>query len=224
MQPRSAAGRRRPAGSGLLAGWVLVLASTLGAGAATATGPGLQPAKGRFLIAERDLRDPNFAETVVLLTAYDEAGAMGLIVNWPTAAPAAELIPEVEGIERRSDTVYVGGPVARQLLLMLVRSETDLEQAERVFGDVHLSTSSELLRRLVSGQVEVSEFRLYSGYAGWAAGQLDRELAVGGWKVLPAESDLVFGDDPDSVWPLLIERGDVKWTQRLDTAALAPAP
>ena len=189
-----------------------------------AAGPGLAPAKGRFLVAQRDLHDPNFRETVVLLTEYGADGAMGLIVNWPTAAPAAELIPQVEGIGELAETIFVGGPVARQVMLMLLRSAEDLPQAERVFADVHLSTSRELLQQVLAGEIETLDLRLYSGYAGWAPGQLDLELEAGGWRVLPAEAELVFAADPDAVWTELMRRSDVQWTARPPAAAGRAAP
>lgn len=203
-------------------------ATVLSLGVATlilaAGGPELGPAKGRFLVAERQLNDPNFRETVVLLTDYSEDGAMGLIVNWPTAAPAAELIPQIDGITERADTIFVGGPVSRQVMLMLVRSESDLPQAERVFADVHLSTSRTLLQQVILRDIETLDLRLYSGYAGWSPGQLDLELAAGGWRVLPGDADLVFASDPDRVWSELMRRGDVQWTSRGSGAVARPAP
>ena len=198
---------------------------SLGAAAVIAAGgPDLDPAKGRFLVADRDLHDPNFSETVVLLTQYGEDGAMGVIVNWPTAAPAAELIPQIDGIAERADTIFVGGPVSRQVMLMLVRSEGELPQAERIFGDVHLSTSRDLLQRVVSREIEAADLRLYSGYAGWSPGQLDLELAAGGWQVLPADAELVFATDPDRVWSELMRRGDVQWTSRDHAPVTGLAP
>lgn len=183
----------------------------------------LEPAKGRFLVAERDLHDPNFRETVVLLTAYGEEGAMGVIVNWPTAAPAAELVPQIEGLGERVDTIFVGGPVSRQVMLMLVRAEGELPLAERIFADVYLSSSLELLQQLVGRQVEAAGLRLYSGYAGWAPGQLDLELAAGGWRVVPADAELVFAVEPEDVWPELMRRGEVRWTRHAAPLAAGPA-
>ncbi len=191
---------------------------------AAAAGPELGPAKGRFLVAERDLHDPNFSETVVLLAEYGDDGAMGVIVNWPTAAPAAELIPQIDGIAERADTIFVGGPVSRQVMLMLVRSEHELPQAERVFADIHLSTSRDLLQRVVSREIQVGDFRLYSGYAGWSPGQLDLELEAGGWRVLPGDAELVFAADPDRVWQELMRRGEVRWTSRSPGPVARAAP
>lgn len=198
--------------------------SLIAATVIAADGPGTRPAKGRFLVAEPDLRDPNFRETVVLLTEYDDDGAMGVIVNWPTAAPAAELIPQIDGIGELGDTIFVGGPVSRQVMLMLVRSDAELPEAERIFADVYLSTSRDLLERVLSGEVETTAMRLYSGYAGWAAGQLDFELERGGWRVLPGDAELVFADDPDSIWPELMRRSEVKWTSLAGAGAASPAP
>ena len=197
----------------------------LGAAAVFAAGgPELAPAKGRFLVAERDLNDPNFRETVVLLTEYDETGAMGLIVNWPTAAPAAELLPQLEEMAGRTDTVYIGGPVSRQVMLMLARSEEDLPGAQRVFADVHLSTSRELLQQVLSGEVETTDMRLYSGYSGWSPGQLDFELELGSWRVVAGDPELVFATDPDAVWDELMHRDEMQWTVRRVPAAVHPAP
>jgi putative transcriptional regulator len=198
--------------------------SLTAAAAVAADGPGLDPAKGRFLVARRGLQDPNFRETVVLLTEVSVDGAMGLIVNWPTAAPAAELIPQIDGIGGLDRKIFVGGPVSRQVMLMLFRSAENLPQAERIFADVHLSTSRDLLERLVAGEIESADLRLYSGHAGWAPGQLDLELEAGGWLVLPGDAELVFAADPDRVWPELVRRGDLQWTRHAPATASPPAP
>lgn len=212
-------GRWRRGAASALVGLIVALAATT-----SVQGGDRSPATGRFLVAERQLDDPNFVETVVLLVDYDSDGAMGLIVNWPTEAPVGMLLPDLEGIERRADTVWVGGPVSRQLMMMLMRSEEDLPGAERVFADVHFSSSRELLERLAAGAVEVGAVRLYSGYAGWAPGQLEMELAVGGWRVLPGDSELIFDTDPDAIWSRLMARDEIEWTGRPGPATGTLAP
>ena len=69
-------------------------------------------------------------------------------------------------------------------MLMLVRSAEELQEAEHVFADVYWSTSRTLLQRLLASEDEVDDLRLYSGYAGWSAGQLEMELAAGGWRAV----------------------------------------
>lgn len=171
----------------------------------------LAPAKGKFLVASRDLRDPNFTRTVVLLLDYDEMGAMGLVINRPTEMSIATALPDVEGLEGRNENVWAGGPVAVHHLLILVRASTRPAGSDEVFDDVYVSGSRDLLGRLVDAEERVETFRIYAGHAGWAPMQLDAEVARGGWEVLPGEADLVFDDTPAEVWPDLVERGAVKW-------------
>ncbi|TNF70672.1 MAG: YqgE/AlgH family protein [Acidobacteria bacterium] len=172
---------------------------------------GLELAKGRFLVASRDLRDPNFSKTVVLLLDYNEMGAMGLVINRPTELSIATALPDVEGLEDRKETVWVGGPVATYQMLMLVQSSDRPEDSDPVFDDVYVSGSRGLLGRLVEAEGEAGRFRIFAGHAGWAPMQLDAEVARGGWEVLPADADMVFDETPAEVWPDLSERGAVKW-------------
>ncbi|MGB3564873.1 MAG: YqgE/AlgH family protein [Thermoanaerobaculia bacterium] len=172
---------------------------------------GLELAKGRFLVASRDLRDPNFAKTVVLLLDYNEMGATGLVINRPTELSIATALPDVEGLDDRTETVWVGGPVATHQMLMLVRSGDHPEGSESVFDDVYVSGSRDLLGRLVEAGGDVGRFRVFAGHAGWMPMQLDAEVARGGWEVLPGDADMVFDESPAEVWPDLSERGAVKW-------------
>jgi len=171
----------------------------------------LEPAKGKFLVASRDLRDPNFERTVVLLLDYNEMGALGLIINRPTELSISTALPDVEGLDDREESVWVGGPVATLHMLMLVRAGDRPEEADAVFDDIYVSGSTDLLSRLVDSEESVGSFRIYVGHAGWAPRQLDAEVARGGWEVLPGDADMVFDDSPKEIWPDLIERGAVKW-------------
>ncbi len=172
--------------------------------------------RGVFLVASRAMEDPNFHQSVLLLIEYGRHGAMGLIVNRPTAVRIEEALPEMKGLRNPQDLLYGGGPVAPHQIMMLIRSGGDLERALRVFGDVHFSTSEELLGQMVEQPGSVLEFRLYAGHAGWSPGQLDHEVAIGGWHVLPAESDAVFHRDPQELWPELIRRTLGRWVGKPD--------
>jgi hypothetical protein len=85
--------------------------------------------KGKFLVADRTLNDPNFRETVVLLLQYSPHGAMGLVVNRPTDVRLSRAIPEIEQLEHRDDTLYKGGPVESQALFLLYRSARPLDES-----------------------------------------------------------------------------------------------
>jgi putative transcriptional regulator len=170
-----------------------------------------KPAAGKFLVADRTLIDPNFTETVVLLLDYNDEGAMGLIVNRQTSVKLAELLPEMKVLQRRQDAAYVGGPVQQDGILLLVRSKEDLEGATRVFGDVHVSASHEFLAKLASESADAERFRAFVGYAGWASGQLEREIATGSWHILPGDTGSVFDPSPEGLWERLIKKTQLRW-------------
>lgn len=186
-----------------------LLAGGLGAASGQQTE---EPAKGKFLIAGPEMRDPNFSETVVLLLEYDETGALGLIINWPTEMPADQVLPDIEGLAEDRHRVFIGGPVQRGQITLLVQADEAPRDARHVFADIYFSGSGDLLRRLASEADFEGQFRLYLGFAGWGAGQLDAELARGGWRVLPGEAPIVFDPSPETVWSELVERSAVHWT------------
>ena len=166
---------------------------------------------GRFLVAGEHLRDPNFAQTVVLLLNYGERGARGVIINRRSDVKLAAVFPRISGLHQRPDTVYIGGPVARNQLLMLLRSDTPPRRAEHVVDDIYASTSRQVLVDTLNRGGAAAPVHVYAGYAGWAPGQLDHEIARGDWHVLPADAEAVFSDRPGEVWQELIEKGAVQW-------------
>ena len=183
--------------------------------------------RGKLLVAREQLIDPNFAESVVLLLEYGEDGATGLIINRPTEVSLSEVL-EMEGAERLAEPVYVGGPVARGQMMLLLRVPGSPEDTRRVFEDVHVGGSRALLERMIAQPAAEERFRVYSGHSGWAPGQLEMEIERGGWHVMPGDADLVFSTAPSSVWPQLIRRTTTRWTRRSwshdETAGLLGVP
>ncbi|MCG6917227.1 MAG: YqgE/AlgH family protein [Deltaproteobacteria bacterium] len=175
----------------------------------------VKPLKGRFLIASRQLLDPNFVETVVLLIEYNKQGAMGLIINRPSEMKLSEALPEIEGLGQSADKIYLGGPVAKSHLLLLIRTSTPPEGSRHVFKDVHLSSSQEVIQRMIKNPEGKERFRVYAGYAGWAPRQLDNEIAHGGWRVLRADAETVFDKSASEIWPELIHRSSAQWVRLL---------
>ena len=177
--------------------------------------------KGKFLVASRQLRDPKFSETVILLIEYDRKGAMGLIINRPTKVRLSSALPEIEGLQQRRDTVYLGGPVATNQVRLLIRSSSQPEGARRVLEEVYLSSSRSVLQQMIDDADAQKRFRVYAGYAGWGPGQLDFEISRGGWHVLPADAGTVFDTAASEIWPELIRRTSVQWAgvRRLDRNA-----
>jgi len=159
-------------------------------------------ARGKFLIAGRNLNDPNFGKTVVLLVQYGPGGALGLILNRPTPMKLGEILPDLEG-PGTAEQIYFGGPVSPGSLGMLVGADTAPSEAEEVIAGVHFSRSRPLLDRLAGKKKNVT-FRVFAGYAGWAAGQLDAEVERGDWYVVGADAGAVFPEDAQGLWRLLI--------------------
>ena len=167
-----------------------------------------QLAKGKFLVASRSLLDPNFAETVILLVDYDREGALGVVVNRPSDVALIEALPEVNELRKRKDVVYLGGPVARDRMLLLVRTRQQPPQSLRVFDRVFASGSLDALRKSMA---RGDSIRAYAGYTGWGPGQLDMEVGRGDWFIGPADSNAVFSDRPTAMWDDLIERFSGDW-------------
>ena len=169
---------------------------------------------GKFLVASRDLPDPNFAKTVVLLVQYDDDGVVGLIVNRRSKVPISRVL-DVRGAKDRADPVYAGGPVGRTEIAALVRSRSTPQDATRVFGDVWLVSSKELLERTLASAVDAERIRIYLGYAGWTVPQLEHELDLGAWFVFPGTAAAVYDSDPDSLWTRMIRQTELRLARRV---------
>lgn len=167
------------------------------------------PRKGDFLVATAGQAGA-FTHSVVLLIAYGPRGAMGLIVNRPTLLTLSKALkhsslPKV--LPKVLDkTLYLGGPVQLGHLTLLIRSRNQPPNTMHVIGDIYASTSLKTLQALANKSLKNTTYRGYAGYAGWGPGQLDDEIARGGWKVLPASADDVFSTDPASLWEKLNSR------------------
>ncbi len=159
-----------------------------------------QPAKGKLLVATELVGGDMFAETVVLLLHYDEHGALGIVVNRPTDIEPGELVTDLDAIAGYSGTLFWGGPVHMDSLFALMLTDTPPEGSETIVGSVHQVPFDAGLQE---SQNNPGSLRLYIGYAGWSAGQLDGELDRGSWYVLPASDQDVFNDDPRTLWKRL---------------------
>jgi putative transcriptional regulator len=167
-----------------------------------------QIGKGVLLVAARDLPDPNFAETVVLLTHYDAKAAMGLILNRPARLPVTALLKEWKSAQTHAETVYAGGPVERGAILALLKAAVAPDGAAPVLQNIHLLRTRDSLDAALANGNGPSTLRLYLGYAGWGEGQLDREVRMGAWRLERATPDLVFAKDVPSLWRRLMDRSE----------------
>lgn len=153
--------------------------------------------KGSLLVASPALVDPNFRRTVVLVAEHGDAGAMGVVLNRPSETRVAEAVPELSTLAGDEETVFVGGPVATDSLLALADVEDEEDASELVVGTVGFVQDADVAAR---------RGRIFVGYAGWSAGQLEAELDEESWIVVPAEPDDVFSDEPAELWSSVLRR------------------
>jgi putative transcriptional regulator len=165
---------------------------------------------GKLLVASRDLADPNFAETVVLLVRCDAEGVVGLILNRRTNVPLSRVFEELKAAKDRSDRVYLGGPVETPAVFALLRSTAKLEGAEQIFGGVYLISTKTLFEKAISARPDPGVFHVFLGYAGWGNDQLRKEVELGAWFIFQADTRTVFDSDPDSLWRQMIQKTEFK--------------
>jgi putative transcriptional regulator len=159
-----------------------------------------RPAQGKLLVATELVQGELFAKTVVLLLHYDETGAFGLVVNRPTDVKPGELLEDDEAIAGYSGTLFWGGPVHMDSLRALLLTDDPPADAEKIIESVYLVSFEDAVEQ---APADPAALRLFIGYAGWAPGQLDYEMARGSWRVLPATGELVFAEAPEKLWERL---------------------
>jgi len=159
------------------------------------------PARGKLLVATELVRGDIFVQSVVLLLHYDETGAMGLVVNRPTEVGMDELVVEDDAISSYSGPIYWGGPVQMYSLRALRQTDKAPDGAERIVDSVYQVSVNDALKNALP---DVPGLRLFIGFAGWASGQLEHEMARGSWHVVPASADFVFAKDPGQLWKQLV--------------------
>lgn len=161
--------------------------------------------KGIFLVAAPSLRDPNFRQTVVLLCEHGEEGALGIVVNRPTAMLLSEALPDVPVLECQQHVLFSGGPVQPNQVLLLYQLPELPQDTHHVFDGVYLGGDMQVVERVLTLANPDSLFRAFVGYSGWAPGQLENEMTTGSWITLPADSSIVFQQEPDTIWRNIVE-------------------
>jgi putative transcriptional regulator len=161
--------------------------------------------RGQLLVATPGLRDPHFDRTVVLVLEHDPDGALGLVLNRPTATPVGDVLATWEDLTSEPPLVFAGGPVDGTAAICLgsTRPGAVSEAVQAVsptLGVVDLDTDPALLA------ADVAYVRVFAGYAGWGAGQLDEEVAAGGWFVFDALPGDAFTAAPAGLWRTVLRR------------------
>jgi putative transcriptional regulator len=211
MRPACDLGRRAALGRlMLLAGMAPAAAwAATGGGAGTAPDNASRSLAGRLLVATADMRDPSFAEAVIVMAAHDSNGALGFVVNRPgKVVPIAQLahalglaLSEAEG----SMPVFAGGPVEPERGFLLHSQDVMLAGSRALADGVALTGDPAMLQAIAAGKGPAKRLFLF-GYCGWDADQLEGEIGDGDWFDLPVDPTLVFAADPAKSWQQAIDR------------------
>jgi len=162
----------------------------------------MESLRGRLLISNGSLFDPNFRHTVVLVGEHNAEGALGVVLNRPTDLTVHEAIPVLGDLVGATELLFQGGPVQPTSPVLLA------EFAHPELADLLVFGSVGFLVGDISADVRPSVLRarVYAGYAGWGPGQLEAEIARNDWILEPAVEDDVFCDVPETLWSRVLER------------------
>jgi len=151
--------------------------------------------RDHFLLAMPGLDEGIFAHSITYICEHGESGAMGIVINQPLDLSVGEIFEHLQ-IETEGDfnelPVLAGGPVQIDHGFVLHRNcEKTWEASLKITPEITLTTSRDILRAIAAGDGP-KDHLIALGYAGWAAGQIEQELAANSWLTLPADSDIIF--------------------------------
>jgi putative transcriptional regulator len=170
------------------------------------------PLRGRLLVSQPNLKDPNFDRSVVFVLEHGDDGAVGLVLNRPTEVELAGTLPLWTGYAASPPVVFAGGPVVEEdTAICLARAGGGETDGWKPMAD-DLGTL-DVNRPPAEIGVKVHEIRLFAGYSGWARGQLEMEISMGGWFVVDARPVDAFSADPEGLWKAVLgrQRGMLAW-------------
>jgi putative transcriptional regulator len=158
---------------------------------------------GQLLLAAPSLVDPNFRRAVVLVGAHSEEGAIGVVLNRPSQTTVEEAVPQLDQVLDEEELVYVGGPVQPTSIVLLAEFLDPSPAGLFVLGRIGFPAPEADIEELVDA---TERGRVFAGYAGWGAGQLDEELSQGDWIPHPAVPEDVFTTAPAKLWSSVLAR------------------
>ena len=159
--------------------------------------------KNQLLIAMPSLEDPNFSRTVTYICEHGEEGAMGIVLNRPTELSLADVLRHMDIAGGVGDTgrqmVFLGGPVEEERGFVLHTHTDPWDSTLAINEDISVTTSRDILEAMARGEGPAQTL-VALGYAGWGAGQLERELQDNAWLSGPADRSILFELPPDQRW------------------------
>lgn len=201
---------------GYVAAALMALSITLIAIAATTqTAQSTDLTTPSILVATRELQDPFFQHSVILMVPSTEPPLLaGLIINNPAKERVQDKFPLVRQLKGDDQPMYLGGPVEPDEASVIFRASSAIGSARRVFDDVYVATGHDAIAAILKDP-RVADLRVIAGKAQWLRDQLYGEIMAGAWYVVPAKSDLVFSD-PKDLWSTLVKGGDLEEAKALE--------
>lgn len=163
-------------------------------------------AQGKIIITPRDSPDPHFSNSVIVLAHYDQTGALGLMLHYKSDLTIQKALKGIAGADKRTDPVFVGGPVELPVVFGLLRAKSAPAGVSHVINDLYLITSKQSVAAAFTEERRASDLRVFIGYSGWGPGQLEREVRRSGWYIFDYDESIIFDDHPDTLWNRLIEK------------------
>jgi putative transcriptional regulator len=156
-----------------------------------------------FIIAMPDLADPNFGSTVTYICEHDENGSFGIVINRETDITLLEVMQQMkiesENSPKRDQVVFLGGPVQQGRGFVLHRPLGDWDSTLKINQHIALTTSRDIIEAIARNEGPEDAI-VALGYAGWAPGQLEQELAANTWLSCPANEQIIFDIPPRDRW------------------------
>ena len=169
---------------------------------AAAQTPATASLTGQLLVASPSMGDSNFAGTVILMIRHDQDGAIGIVVNRPVGErPLAALLdtPGEKDATIGNVRIFAGGPVQPEIGFVVHSTDYHGPTTLDVNAGVAMTSSRDILRDIGNAKGPQKSLIAF-GYAGWAPGQLEAELARRDWVVAPGDAKLIFDEEREKVW------------------------
>jgi putative transcriptional regulator len=154
--------------------------------------------QGQLILDGGKLHGSFFHRTVVLICQHDSEGAFGLILNRTTSSTVGQALVANLPEAVKKQPLFLGGPVQPQTLSFL-HSDQFVSDAN-VMLNLNVGHSLDVLMDLSEADSGTRKLKLFAGYAGWTAGQLDNEMSRKDWLVHPASLELIFSPQPEQLW------------------------
>jgi putative transcriptional regulator len=186
----------------------LLLASLLLAMLSWAT-PALpeEPSRTVILVAKRQLTDPFYRSTVLVVRPMGGDQHIGFILNRPTKMTLGQLFPEHAPSQIVRDPVYVGGPSNTSVIFAIVnRHDSPGGKSLQLMPDVFMVFEGATVDRII--EKEAKQARFVAGLVAWQPGELRDEIKRGAWYVLEADQALITRKTTDGLWEELVRRAE----------------